>query len=108
MIGIFLFLALMSIFALFINFWSAGDNREEIGVGVSSVAFVIVVVLSSFGIAFLNDGGYESMSPLLGHIDKGKTKTSETNGEITDLWATIDGKEYHFELNQEGENEHEK
>lgn len=108
MIGIFLFLALTSIFVLITNFWSASDNNEEIGVGVSSVAFAIVLALSAFGIAFANDGGYESISPLLGHIDKDKTKTSETNSKVTDLWITVDGKEYHFELKHEGENEHDK
>lgn len=93
MIEIFLFLALTSIFVLITNFWSASDGNEEIGVGVSSVAFAIVFVLSIVCIAFLTDGDYESISPLLGHIDKDKTKTSETNGEITDLWITVDGKE---------------
>lgn len=108
MIGIFLFLALMSIAVLTVNFLSASDGNEEIGVGVSSVAFVIVFVLSIFCIAFLDDGEYESISPLLRHIDKDKTKTSEINGEITDLWITVEGKEYHFEFKHEGENEHDK
>ena len=108
MIGIFLFLALTSIFVLITNFWSASDSNEEIGVGVSSVAFAIVFVLSIVCIAFLDDSEYESISPLLRHIDKDKTKTAETNGEITDLWITVDGKEYHFELEQEKGNEHDK
>lgn len=108
MIGIFLTLEIISIVLLIVNFWSLRDGNEEIGSGVSSIAFVIVFVLSAVCIAFVADGGYESISPLLGHIDKDKTKTSETNGEITDLWITVDGKEYHFELKQEGENEHDK
>lgn len=108
MIEIFSFLEIMSIVVLIVNIWSLYDENEEIGNGVSSVAFVIVLVLSAICDAFVADGGYESISPLLGHIDKDKTKTSETNGEITDLWVTVDGKEYHFELKHEGENEHDK
>lgn len=108
MIGIFLFLALMSIAVLTVNFLSASDGNEEIGVGVSSVSLVIVFVLSIFCIAFLDDGEYESISPLLGHIDEDKTKVTEINGKVTDLWITVDGKEYHFELKHEGENEYDK
>lgn len=105
MIEIFLFLALLSIAAMFVNWWSLYKEKEEIGNGFSIVGFAIVLILSVICITFVNDSGYKSISPLLGHIDKDKTKTSETNGEITDLWITVDGKEYHFELKKEGENE---
>ena len=105
MIGIFLFLEIISIVLLIVNFWSVSDSNEEIGVGVSSVAFVIAFVLSIFCIAFLDDGGYESIVPLLGHIDEDKTKVTEIKGKVTELWITVDGKEYHFELKHEGENE---
>lgn len=108
MIGIFSILEIISIVLLIVNFWCLCDGNEEIGINVSSIAFVIVFVLSAVCNAFVADGGYESISPLFGHIDKDKTKTSETNGEITDLWITVDGKEYHFELKHEGENEHDK
>lgn len=36
--------------------------------------------------------------PLYGHIDHSKTKTIKENGAVTDLYLTIDGKEYHFDL----------
>lgn len=108
MIGIFLFLDMISIVGLIVNVWSMYKENEKIGLGVSSVVFTIVLVLSAFCIAFVNDGGYESISPLLGHIDEDKTKVTEINGEVTDLWITVDGKEYHFELKHEGENEHDK
>ena len=103
MINFFLFLVMISIVNLIVNVWSFNDNKEEIGIGFSSVAFTIIILISAFGIAFVNDSGYKSISSLLGHIDKDKTKTSETNGEITDLWITVDGKEYHFELKQKSE-----
>lgn len=105
---IFLILEILSIILLLVNFWSLSDRNEEIGNVISIIAFVIVLVLSVVCNAFIADGGYESISPLIGHIDRDKTKTSETNGKITDLWITVDGEEYHFELKQEGENEHDK
>lgn len=36
--------------------------------------------------------------PLYSHIDHSKTRTIKENGEVTDLYLTIDGKEYHFEF----------
>ena len=99
---------LMSITAMIVNFWSLDKVKKEIGNRFSIVVFAIALVLSVICIAYVSDGGYESISPLLGHIDKNKTKTSETNGKVTDLWITVDGKEYHFELKHEGENEHDK
>lgn len=107
MIGVFLFLAMISIAALFANIWSLNKGNEEIGNCFSIVVFAIILFISTIGITFVN-GDYKSISPLLGHIDKDKTKTSETNGEITDLWITVDGEEHHFELKHEGENEHDK
>lgn len=103
MIGVFLILEILSIILLLVNFWSLSDRNEEIGNVISIIAFVIVLVLSVVCNAFVADGGYESIAPLLGHIDKDKTKTSETNGEITDLWITVDGEEHHFKLKHEGE-----
>lgn len=108
MIEFFLFLEIFSIVVLIVNFWCLCDGNEELGSGVSFGAFIIVFILSAVCNAFIADGDYESISPLLGHIDKDKTKKSETNGEITDLWITVEGKEYHFEFKHEGENEHDK
>lgn len=38
--------------------------------------------------------------PLFTHIDHSKTKTIKENGAVTDLYLTIDGKEYHFEFEE--------
>lgn len=104
MIEIFLILALISIATIFVNFWSLSEKNEEVGNCFSIAAFFIVIFISAICIAVFNDSGYKSISPLLGHIDKDETKSSEINGEITDLWITVDGQEYHFELKQK-ENE---
>jgi hypothetical protein len=42
--------------------------------------------------------GQTDTEPLYNHIDHSKTRTIKENGEVTDLYLTIDGKEYHFEL----------
>ena len=43
----------------------------------------------------------DDLTPLYGHIDHSKTRTLKENGEVTDLYLTIDGTEYHFELKEE-------
>ena len=75
MIGIFLILEMISIAVLIANFWCLCDENEEIGNGISSIAFAIVFILSEVCNTFIANGDYESISPLLGHIDKDKTKT---------------------------------
>ena len=46
----------------------------------------------------------DKLIPLITHIDKSKTKVIEVNGETTDIYITVDGKEYHFEFSDEGDN----
>lgn len=43
----------------------------------------------------------DDLIPLYGHIDHSKTREIKENGETTDLYITIDGTEYHFELKEE-------
>ena len=42
--------------------------------------------------------GQMDAEPLYNHIDHSKTRTIKENGEVTDLYLTIDGKENHFEF----------
>lgn len=44
--------------------------------------------------------GQMDTEPLYNHIDHSKTRTIKENGEVTDLYLTIDGKEYHFEFEE--------
>lgn len=57
------------------------------------------VLLIIFGVIWYSIGEIDTI-PLYGHIDHSKTKTIKENGEVTDLYLTIDGKEYHFEFGE--------
>lgn len=61
---------------------------------------ICLAVICGFGIGFALKGA-DDLTPLYGHIDHSKTRTLEENGETTDLYITIDGTEYHFELKEE-------
>lgn len=76
------------------------DNDAAIVIGVV-VSVLVVILFIIYGA--LDTNGIESVLPLLGHIDKGKTVIKEENGEPTDLYLTVDGKEYHIILQESKE-----
>lgn len=54
-------------------------------------------LLIMFGVIWYYIGQMDT-EPLYNHIDHSKTRTIKENGAVTDLYLTIDGKEYHFEF----------
>lgn len=60
---------------------------------------VMGALLIIFGAIWYSIGQMDT-EPLYNHIDHSKTRTIKENGEVTDLYLTIDGKEYHFEFEE--------
>ena len=91
---------------LFTGIITLGIGKEDdYGVGMITgfvVSVLVVILFIVYGA--LDTNGIESVLPLMGHIDKEKTVIKEENGEPTDLYLTVDGKEYHIIL-QETEEE---
>lgn len=91
---------------LFTGIITLGVGKEDdnsVGILSGFVVSVFVMILYIlYGALSMN--GIESVLPLMGHIDKEKTVIKEENGEPTDLYITVDGKEYHIIL-QETEEE---
>lgn len=58
---------------------------------------ILGALLIIFGVIWYSNSQMDT-EPLYGHIDHSKTRTIKENGEVTDLYLTIDGKEYHFEF----------
>ena len=90
---------------LFTGIISLGIGKEDDNDGAIVIGFVVsvLVVILFFIYGALDTNGIESVLPLLGHIDKGKTVIKEENGEPTDLYLTVDGKEYHIILQESEE-----
>lgn len=65
-------------------------------VGMKIIAVMAILVTGLWGM-FNHEIDAE---PLFTHIDHSKTRTIKENGEVTDLYLTIDGKEYHFEFEE--------
>lgn len=57
------------------------------------------ILLIIFGVIWYSNSQMDT-EPLYNHIDHSKTRTIKENGEVTDLYLTIDGKEYHFEFEE--------
>lgn len=87
---------------LFTGIITLGIGKEDdngVGMITGSVVSVLVVILFIIYGA-LGTNGIESLLPLIGHIDNEKTVIKEENGEPTDLYITVDGKEYHIILKE--------
>ena len=91
---------------LFTGIISLGIGKEDDNDAATAIGFVVSVFVMILYILYgaLSTNGIESVLPLMGHIDKEKTVIKEENGEPTDLYITVDGKEYHIIL-QESEEE---
>ena len=74
----------------------ANEPDEAWIIGMKIIATLGVLASGIWGM-FNNEMDAE---PLFTHIDHSKTKTIKENGEVTDLYLTIDGKEYHFEFEE--------
>lgn len=90
---------------LFTGIISLGIGKEDNNDAAIVVGFVVNVLVAILFIVYgaFDTHGIESVLPLLGHIDKGKTVIKEENGEPTDLYITVDGKEYHIILQESKE-----
>ena len=90
---------------LFTGIISLGIGKEDDNDAAIVIGFVVSVLVVILFIIYgaLGTNGIESVLPLLGHIDKGKTVIKEENGEPTDLYLTVDGKEYHIILQESEE-----
>lgn len=72
-------------------------HRDESWIIGMKITVTLVILATGIWGMFNHEMDAE---PLFTHIDHAKTKTIKENGEVTDLYLTIDGKEYHFEFEE--------
>ena len=77
--------------------------EEKISLWISCFWIIAIILLCVVG-AVSSRYRIDKLIPLIAHIDKSKTKVVEVGGETTDIYITVDGKEYHFEFSDEGDN----
>ena len=65
-----------------------------------------IALLASFICVFkLDDTNVDDYRPLLKAIDHDKTKIITENGEAKEYYITVNGKEYHFKIEEDNNNE---
>lgn len=75
------------------------DNDDTMEKWIFGTKLIAIMVVLASGIWGLFNHEMDA-NPLFTHIDHSKTKIIKENGEVTDLYLTIDGKEYHFEFEE--------
>mgnify|MGYP007038178778 CR=1 FL=1 len=87
-----------------LNIYNKALNSSIEDHNIFEITYIISMVLLSFFLLVFgilcNSHHIDDVIELTDHIDHSKTKTIEENGEVTDLYLTIDGKEYHFEFEE--------
>lgn len=73
------------------------ESKYEVWIIGMKITAISAVLASGIWGMFNNEMDAE---PIFTHIDHSKTKTIKENGAVTDLYLTIDGKEYHFEFEE--------
>lgn len=88
-------------FILFITFLFElfDDDDDTMKNWIFGTKLIAIMAVLSSGIWGLANHEMDA-NPLFTHIDHSKTRTIKENGEVTDLYLTIDGKEYHFEFEE--------
>lgn len=69
------------------------SDEDYVVVGLLNIISGIVVFI--FGMLSLNSTG---MVYLWEHVDDDKTRITKVNGNVSEMYITIDDKEYHFEF----------
>ena len=90
---------------IFILYVGTHDTPEEKTVLWLSCFWIIAIILLCIVGFVFSRYRINKLIPLITHIDKSKTKVVEVGGETTDIYITVDGKEYHFEFDNEGDAE---
>ena len=90
-VGIILVVCSLVVFTI-----SAGmimSDKDYVVVGLLNMVCGIAVFI--FGMLSLTNTG---MIYLWEHVDNDKTRITKVNGDVSEMYITIDGKEYHFDF----------
>ena len=99
---IFVYVIACIIFILYVS--AQGTPEEKIFLWTTRFWIIAIILLCIMGFVF-SRYRINKLIPLITHIDKSKTKVVEVSGKTTDIYITVDGKEYHFEFDNEGDAE---
>lgn len=100
MSGVIFFCGFILILTFLFDLFDDNDSTMESWIICAKLTAIVAVLAT--GIWGLVNHEMDA-NPLFTHIDHSKTKTIKENGVVTDLYLTIDGKEYHFEFEEEDE-----
>ena len=96
----FLFLSLLLIMLFVIGVLGfrlsvKNDSESEM---IISLLIIVISFISIWILGYLQRNGMDVFCYLSGHINKSKTVINKENDIVTDVYITVDGEEYHFDL----------
>jgi len=66
------------------------------------IVFIVAGAAAAFVAIYKLDGtSFDTYIPLLKSIDHNKTRVVSENGDVKEIYITVNGEEYHFEIEEE-------
>lgn len=101
-----LIIFIITVALIIILFMSDGADstalQDTMLVGLAIIA--VITIIGIIGSIKTGDAYKTEYDKLIQSIDKHKTKVIKEDGEITDIYITVNGEEHHFKIKEEHEN----
>jgi len=92
----------LAVAAMFV-FLAAKYDLLDTAIATVIIVFIAAGAVAAFVAIYKLDGTFfDTYIPLLKSIDHDKTKVISENGDVKEIYITVNDKEYHFEI-EEGE-----
>ena len=103
MTQIFLFVGILclAVAAMFV-FLVAKNDALDAPIASVIIVFIVAGAVASLVVMYKLDNTYfDTYIPLLKAIDHDKTRVVSENGDVKEIYITVNGEEYHFEIKEE-------
>lgn len=79
----------------------AKDDLLDYSIALSIIIFIVAGSITMFIAMYkLGATSFDTYIPLLISIDHDKTRVVSENGDVKEIYITVNGEEYHFEIKE--------
>lgn len=102
---IILFFVIAVLFIITLKFDGRDSDIFQATIFIGLVIIEVIVIIGLIGSVKTGKKYRQEYDKLIQSIERDKNKVFEENGEITDIYITVNGEEHHFKFKEENSNE---
>lgn len=88
--------------AVMFVFLAAKNDALDVPIASVIIVFIVAGAVAALVVMYkLDDTYFDTYIPLLKAIDHDKTSVVSENGDVKEIYITVNGEEYHFEIKEE-------